>query len=176
LRVPTWQVKILRFLDEFALKDKGSPEVLEAFLASPWFPIALKQGVDLYGDATGGSRSQTADSRSAAKTNWEIIFNGLRAAGVKVTRKWPNANPPIKDRVNYFNAQFGTAEGPGATININRCKTFVRDLRELNWAANGQDLKKVAGVIGDSSDAGGYFVSWERMPRSRASFAIGKNH
>lgn len=174
--VPGWQPRIVRFLDEIALEDSSVPQVLEAFLASKWFPIALKQGVDLYGDPSGGSRSQTADSRGAARTNWHILEHGLREAGVRVTMKVARAHPAVKDRVNYTNAQFGTNAGAGITIDIPRCPEFVHDLRELNWTANGFDLAKVAGEIGDASDAGGYLIAWERRPPSNNwSFATARN-
>lgn len=180
--VPTWQQKILRVLDEFALEDSSSPQVLEAFLKSKWLRIALDIqeqtgiGVELYGDPSGGTRSQTSDARGADRTNILTLANGLRAAGVKVKMCVARAHPPVKSRVNEVNAQFITKAGPGCTIDIERCPVFVADLRELNWASNGFDLAKIAGKIGDASDAYGYWACQERKPASTWSFAIAKKH
>ncbi len=176
--VPSWQRKLIRFLGEIADEDSSTPKVLKIFLASPWADIARRQGLILFGDRNGGARSQTAENADG-RTNWLILKNGLEAAKIKVTMMVPKANPGVINSVNDFNAQLRTGIGPGMTINIPKCPVFVNDLRELGWkpsrTGDGQDLAKVAGKVGDASDAARYLVSVERNPPPELRIAFARN-
>lgn len=49
----------------------------------------------------------------------------------------------------------------------------MRCLRELDWAANGFDLAKVAGELGDESDAAD-LISLLRTPKPTATIVFGR--
>lgn len=181
--VAGWQEKVLRALDEFALEDSSSPQVLEAFLNSRWFEIAMQIqersqdgfGLYLYGDPAGNSRSQTADARGASRTNWDILKNGLRAAGLRVKMRVRRAQPTIVNRVNRANEQFIAGHRPGMSVDARKCKVLVRDWREVQWAKNGLDIIKTQ-ELSHASDAWAYFCDFERtIEQSNWSYAIAKN-
>ena len=82
------------------------------------------------------------------------------------------AQPAVKNRVNFVNTQLRTGVGPGMTIDKVKCPVFVADLHEMDLAANGFDLAKIAGELGDASDAAGYYINELRRPRSTLSFVV----
>lgn len=188
--VPTWQQKVIRFLDEFALRDSSVPQVIEAFLRSKWFEIAKQIqdrtggiAIEVGGDPAGGSRSQMADSRTAARRPYQLILEELRKAGLRVKQTNARVAPPIVDSVSDVNAQFRAGVEPnyryGATVDLDRCKRLIFDFRNLGYKvpktgkATGE-LDKKAGVVGDASDAARYLISRERQPRIEFSSTTAK--
>ncbi len=173
--VAGWQPKIVRVLGEICLEDAGTPDVVDAFMER-YGDIAKKTGVELYGDTSGGARSQTAASQSAARTNWSVIRNGLMERGVPVKMRVPTHNPSVKDRINEMNAQLRAGNGFGMVIDLDACPRLVADLTQVSWSDNGQDLEKRKNPeLTHVSDALGYLVYDLRRPRTEWGFTVGKN-
>jgi len=138
---PGWQRKIVRVLGEILLHDAGTPDVVATFL-DRYGAIAKVTGVTLFGDASGGARSQTASSQSAIRSNWDTIEQGLRAANISFTKRVPAANPSVGDRINEMNAQLRTGEGPGLILDPASVPSLVADFLRVARAANGLDIEK----------------------------------
>jgi hypothetical protein len=103
--------------------------------------------ITVYPDASGGSRK----SVNASET--DIVL--LRAAGFKVSA--PDANPPVKDRINSMNAMFCNALGERRyRVNVRKCPTFADHLEQQVWAENGEP-DKTSGAD-HTNDAAGYFI------------------
>ena len=82
----------------------------------------------------------------------------LKDAGFIVSA--PEANPPVKDRVNAMNAMFCNAEGQRRyLVNTARCPTYTECLEQQAWAQNGEPDKTTG--HDHPNDAGGYFIHRE---------------
>jgi hypothetical protein len=88
--------------------------------------------IRVYPDASGNSR------RSVNASETDIAL--LRAAGFVVCA--PEANPPVKDRINAMNGMFCNAEGLRRYfVNADKCPTYSDCLEQQPWAANGEPDK-----------------------------------
>lgn len=170
--VPGWQARLFYVLHELFLRDCGSPDVVEAFISSPYGEVAKKQGVYLYGDASGSNRSQTQSAQEAALSNWEIIIQRLRKERIPVTIRIPFANPSVVNRIIAVNAQFRSGEGAGIVIDRDQCPNLVDDFYGVKFKPGTNEIDK-----SDKSDEGikrthlsdalGYMVYIERRLASR---------
>ncbi|KAF1003128.1 MAG: hypothetical protein GAK28_04929 [Luteibacter sp.] len=103
--------------------------------------------ITIYPDASGGSRR----SVNASETDIKL----LRDAGFRVSA--PEANPPVKDRINAMNAMFCNAAGDRRyKVNTLRCPTYADHLEQQIWDENGEPDKKSGND--HTNDAGGYFI------------------
>lgn len=103
--------------------------------------------VTIYPDASGGSRK----SVNASETDIRL----LRDAGFRVSA--PDANPPVKDRINSMNAMFCNAVGERRyMVNALRCPTYADHLEQQIWDDKGEPDKKSG--ADHTNDAGGYFI------------------
>lgn len=103
--------------------------------------------IRIYPDSSGGSR-QTGQ---AGATDIQL----LKLAGLRVSA--PDANPPVKDRVNAMSSQFLNAKGERHyLVNAARCPTYSDHLQQQPYADNGAP-DKTAGMD-HTNDAGGYFI------------------
>jgi hypothetical protein len=103
--------------------------------------------ITVYPDASGGSRR----SVNAAETDIRL----LRDAGFHVSA--PDANPPVKDRVNAMNAMFCNAQGQRRyRVNATACPVYADHLEQQVWAPNGEPDKSAG--TDHTNDAGGYFI------------------
>lgn len=103
--------------------------------------------IRVYPDASGGSRK----SVNASLTDIRI----LKDAGFIVSA--PEANPPVKDRINSMNAMFCNAQGERRyMVNVNTCPTYADNLEQQVWAENGEPDKSNGND--HAPDAGGYFI------------------
>ena len=106
--------------------------------------------IRVYPDASGGSRK----SVNASETDIAL----LRQAGFTVIA--PNANPPVKDRVNAMNAMFCNAAGERRyLVNDAKCPTYADALEQQAWATNGEPDKTTG--HDHYVDASGYFISFD---------------
>lgn len=106
----------------------------------------------VYPDASGDSRK----SVNASTTDIAL----LQQAGFHV--KAPEANPPVKDRVNAMNAMFCNAQGERRyLVNADKCPTYADCLEQQVWADNGEPDKSQGND--HSNDAAGYFIH-QRFP------------
>lgn len=86
-----------------------------------------RPGIVIIGDAAGKAR-QTA---AASKSDYDIISHELSRANIPFTILTPEANPPVKDRVNTVNMLLKSAEG---TVNMwvhPDCEALIRDFRRV---------------------------------------------
>ncbi|MDV3239074.1 MAG: terminase large subunit [Gammaproteobacteria bacterium] len=103
--------------------------------------------VRVYPDASGASRK----SVNASTTD----IQQLKAAGFIVSA--PQANGPVKDRINSMNAMFCNAEGQRRyRVNADLCPTYADCLEQQVWADNGEPDKSAGND--HHNDAGGYFI------------------
>lgn len=103
--------------------------------------------IRVYPDASGGSR------RSVNASETDIAL--LKAAGFIVDA--PDANPPVKDRVNAMNGMFCNAEGLRRyLVNVDRCPTYADCLEQQPWTASGEPDKSLG--FDHATDAAGYFI------------------
>lgn len=103
--------------------------------------------IRVYPDASGGSRR----SVNASETDIAI----LKASGFIVSA--PDANPPIKDRVNAMNGMFCNAEGQRRyLVNADLCPTYAECLEQQPWTAAGEPDKTLG--VDHLLDGAGYFI------------------
>jgi len=149
-------------LEEIVLPDSNTPAACEAFLHRTKYlwetdPVT----VQIYGDATGDSRST-----AASRTDWKIIrdfFNGKKAAFAASIRVG-SSNPPVKDRINCVNARLCNSLREHRLLIDPRCRQLIRDLEQVTWKtdANGNplvELDKSDPMRTHTSDALGYYIA-----------------
>lgn len=141
------------FGDEIAIKNTNSEECAKVLVEKV---KGHKLGVILIGDASGNARKTSA----VGQTDYSIILNVLKSAGIKVVNRTPEANPPVKDRVNCMNASLKSADGSVNLWYNAKCKYFKRDLERVKWKDGTDDavFDKKDPLVTHSSDAGGYPV------------------
>lgn len=153
-----YQRTVFYLLDEIRLTDARTPEVVQEFI-NRWGAEAKRNGVVLYGDASGASRSQTS-----ILSNWGIIIDGLERAGIPWEWRVQNVNPNPGDRINALNTQMKNPDGIGMLIDHGRCPYFVRDLQAVRYKNGKGDLDKDTDPsLTHLSDAVGYMVWVEHM-------------
>ena len=171
-------------LDEFILPDSNTLAACEQFLertrqwvTPPTLPepgpeyaetyeLLLKQltppalNVYVYGDATGEQRKT-----SASRTDWQIVrdFFGRHVDRYRACVRVPNANPPVKDRINCVNAMLRNHAGDRRILIDPRCKDLIKDLEQVCWKADPYgnslaDLDKSDPLRTHVSDALGYWL------------------
>lgn len=135
--IERWQRRILRFVGEIALDDTGVRQVVAAFI-DRYGDVTRKNGVVLYGDASGGARSQI----DGIASNWSTVMEELTRAGIKYDYRVPKANGAVLNRIQDADAQFRTGDGCGATVDLDECVELLADLEGAKWAPNGHDIDK----------------------------------
>lgn len=115
-----------------------------------------KPGIIIVGDSTGKAQKTSA----AGQSDYSIIFEALDRAGVRWENRTPEANPPVKDRVNVFNAKLKAADGTHhCWYHPDRCKFLSRDMSRVLWKAGATgailDQSKDPDLT-HASDAAGY--------------------
>jgi len=166
LPVPGWQRRVFYIIDEITIPNAGIENVVDEFL-NRYEEHARKYGVTIYGDASGGARSQIMSSQSSVRTNYDAINRRLRARGINVKFRVQSANPAVMDRVNLMNAQFRSGAGFGALVDPHKCPEFITDLISVKFKVGTNDIDKSdksdTGIKRThSSDAAGYMFYVER--------------
>lgn len=96
-------VPVYRGMAEITIEtDAGPTQMAEEFRRM--FP-AHGAEVWLYGDATGKNRGQTG------RTNYALLFEGLRGSNLGVKMFVPEANPNIQDSINAVNVLLRGPDG-----------------------------------------------------------------
>lgn len=104
----------------------------------------------IYPDASGDGRR----SVNASTTDIQL----LKQAGFRVDA--PEANPPVKDRVNAMNAMFCNAAGERRyLVNADKCPVYADCLEQQVWGSNGEPDKTQG--VDHANDAAGYFIHRE---------------
>ena len=92
-----------------------------------------KLHVILIGDATGKSRNT-----KATESDYMIIGMALDLAGITWENQTPASNPPVKQRVNNFNAHCKAADGTVRLwLHPDRCPNLRRDCLNTVFKADG---------------------------------------
>lgn len=129
-----------------------TPDMIRQLKRRFWREVAENQfeatcEIRVYPDASGGSRK----SVNASETDIKL----LKEAGFKVSA--PDANPPVKDRINSMNGMFCNAQNERRyKVNVDLCPTYADCLEQQVWAENGEPDK--AGGSDHHNDAAGYFI------------------
>jgi hypothetical protein len=166
LPVPGWQRRVFYVIDEITLENAGVEDVLDEFIRR-YEQHAKTYGVTIYGDASGGARSQLMSSQSAIRTNWEAVNARLRKHGIRPTFRVQSANPSQMDRVNMVNKQLRTGSGFGVLIDPHRCPELINDLVSVKIKPGTNEIDKSDKTEQGlrrthTSDAAGYMFWVER--------------
>lgn len=129
-----------------------------------------KPGVVLIGDASGKASQRAA----AGESDYTIIKQRLKANGIPFTDKTPDSNPPIKDRVNDFNAACRSADGSITVTFSPECKHTIKDIQRRKWKEGAASLAfdNADPMAGHLSDAASYPVSVLNPVKGRFGMAI----
>jgi PBSX family phage terminase large subunit len=146
--------KLPRAVDEIT-KGYDTPDMIKKLKRRYWEEI--KDGefrktceIRIYPDASGDSRK----SVNASTTDIQL----LKAAGFAVIA--PEANPPVKDRINAMNAMFCNGKGERRyLVNTDKCPTYADSLEQQVWDDKGEPDKK--SDKDHPNDAAGYFIHRE---------------
>lgn len=105
----------------FVLRDKILKLKMEGYRAEP--------NLILCGDATG-----KATQRTSNQSDYDIVKQVLRDAGISFRDDTPEANPSVKDRVNAVNAKLKDARGETwLWAHPEYCPMLVRDFERVVW-------------------------------------------
>jgi hypothetical protein len=113
-------------------------------------------GVVIYGDASGFHGQTTGAS------DYDMIQEYFAAySNIRLERRVPKANPPVKDRLNLTNRLLKAASGKvGLTVDP-KCKELIQDLEEVCFKEDGNQIDKDRDRLRTHlSDALGYLL-WQ---------------
>jgi hypothetical protein len=143
-------------LGEVYIPDHSNTAMVCAKLIQDW---GAHEGlVELYGDATGGSRG----TAKLAGSDWDIVKRELRAHyGSRVSLQVPEANPTERARVNAMNSLLCSTTGVRRLlVDPTACPQLVQDLEGVRVVPGGSGEldKKSDKTRTHITDALGYFV------------------
>lgn len=149
------------WFDEIHLPDSNTPEAAKVLVEK--ILLMREQGfratpieVTICGDASGNNRSTKGND-----SDFDILKQTLKAAGITFKDITPEANPPVKDRVNAVNFRLKSASGKiGMYIHRTYCKWVRHDMERVVWKV-GADFNLDPGKnrqLTHSSDSVGYPV------------------
>jgi hypothetical protein len=170
--VPGFQRRIYYGFQEIFMPNTVIQKVCERFVGD-FGAVARIVGVRLYGDATGGNRSQVGDVSTGVASNWDAVKLALKTAGIPFEMRVPLHQPPVINTVNaqvdQFNAGDGIAPGTGVgyVLRRERMKETVKDFQLVtNKPGTNEILKDNSTEEGRMrthlSDASRYMVWFER--------------
>jgi len=139
------------FLTQRTNTEEGAREFVERYRR-----LGTTASVRIVGDATGKSLKTSA----SGETDYSILFQVLRDAGIAHENLTPDANPGVKDRVNAVNARLKPADGKPRIRIHPRCKNLIRDLERVVWKEGASAIldQKTDPLLTHLSDALGYGV------------------
>ena len=143
--------KEIRVVDEIALGRGSGTEEAAAEFVRRWAGRGWSRVV-VTGDAAGQSRGT-----SATRTDYQIIAETLRAAGIEPLLRVPRANPAVRERVSVANYHLSGRGGLSVVVDP-RCAELIRDLEAVAWREGGGDLDKRDPARTHASDAWSYAV------------------
>jgi hypothetical protein len=126
----------LRILREWYKVDSDTFELADdvaGWVIAEWTAAHdANRKVFIHGDASGNQK--TANSRT---TNWEIVWDALKARGIVGDRCYGASNPDIQDSVNGLKIAF---KNDKIFLHGVRCLELSKDLESLRW--KGTDIDK----------------------------------
>jgi len=104
----------------------------------------------VHGDASGRARSAT--SKLSA---WDIVKQNLDQTRIPYQCKFPNANPPVANRIDSFN---WLCRADRFFIHMDNCPKTLKDLETVTWDGEGIDKSDLLAT--HCSDALTYGTHW----------------
>lgn len=152
-----------KFFDELLIEDGGNiPDMVEKFYEKyhDW-----RGPIWLYGDQTGSNRgAQTGIG------DWLAIMNALRPHNFTVSKKIQERNPFVSMRLNSVQTNLRDEHGVSHVLVDPRCNELIEDFEGV-LLEKGGGIKKSRKAEdpyyrrSHASDAGGYFITYERPIR-----------
>jgi len=113
----------------------------------------------VYGDAAGSART----SQTGTTCYSELRQALMPVFGGRLTTNVPNANPPVRDRVNTVNYHLAGRGGLELVVSP-RCRELIADFERVAWRKNTSDIDKNTDPLRThASDALGYWL-WRAAP------------
>jgi len=112
-----------------------------------------RDDLEVYGDATGGTQHWAG----TGETCYQILAEGLDAAGIPFRIRVPGSNPRVTDRINAVNAALEDARGNVHWKIHRRCERLREDLQRMRYDQFGipdKDEEKLS----HASEADGYRI------------------
>jgi hypothetical protein len=124
--------------DEIHLDTAGTDVTVQEFIERWGDHKAVRSaGVRLYGDATGAHKGT-----SASRSDYEIIEQALKKAGIAVDVNIGRSNPRQRDRVLSVNGRLLNALGSRRLFISDRCKWTKIDFERTSFIPGTQQLDK----------------------------------
>ena len=160
-------------LAELCLADSNTWSACEAFVnqLNQWRPSStFVPQVRIYGDSSGNSRKT-----AASRTDWQLVKDFFSRYPAKCEFRIPNANPPVKDRVNCVNAMLRNQAGERRIRIAPGCVNLIKDLERVHWKSDAHgnlapELDKADPQRTHLSDALGYMISYDFGMRGEVSY------
>lgn len=112
-----------------------------------------------------GDRSGKTENTTTVLTDYHIIGDAIRAMGMRPLMRVPNANPPVKERVETFNDALMDAKGEAHyRVHPLNCKRLIVDLKYMRDDEDGLP-DKTDDNLSHASDAEGYRIFAQRRIR-----------
>lgn len=145
----------MQVVKEFYLVDSDT-FILSTAIADYLLQNGINE-VSVFGDASG-----TQHTANSQKTNWQIVFEKLKEAGIRAKSGIPKANPSIIDSVNALNVAFMQDK----TVIDKSCKELAKDFESIQWKGQQLDKRDIART--HLQDCHRYAV-WQVYPLLRPS-------
>jgi hypothetical protein len=147
------KLREIYFIDEIYLKNSNTVECCKEFIAR--YPNH-RTGINLYGDATGNSRSANSNI-----TNWKIIEDELKLYGLHP--HIPTRNPAERDRINAVNGMICNSKGQRRVfMNPDKCPHLIRDCEQVSYKEGSIQIDKTKSLeLTHASDSSGYMIENE---------------
>lgn len=162
-------------LDEFWIEYGTTEDLCKEFMRrwghaggerSKRGPIEGGQRLFVYGDAAGNARST-----KTAQSDYDIIRRELGGWARGMTLQVPDANPPVKDRVNSVNAKLRNGHGEVSWYIAPKCDRLIKDLDRVTWREGVAELeKKKDPKLTHVSDGVGYLIHWEFPIKPKSNY------
>ena len=146
---------VIHVLDEIVLRRASTREACEEFVNR--FP-QHKQGLKIYGDASGNSR------KTSGKSDYQIVRSFFQDMPYeRISFRIPSRNPAVRDRVAAVNAQLLSAAGDVELLASPKCVELFKDFEEVSYKEGSSVVDKDRDARRTHlSDALGYLI-WEEL-------------
>lgn len=151
------------WFDEIHLPDSNTPEAADVLVQKiSLMKAAGYQPPDADVILCGDQTAERRDTRGPG-SDYSIIHQKLKAAGIRYRDATPKINPAVRDRVNAVNARCKSTTGEVAMwFHPGQCKYTIHDMERVVWKDSAKDFVLDPGKDGDlthASDSIGYPVA-----------------
>ncbi len=120
-------------LDEIVLRRATTEQACEEFEKRFGMP---QRGVVVYGDASGAAMQTTGSS------DYQVIREYFAARLAKVSYRVPQANPPVRDRVQTVNGRLKNAKGEVGLFVNPKCVELIADFEQVAYKEDSTQIDK----------------------------------